>query len=288
MFKLKAVAAVSILSVLTFVLAESLHSQIAAPTAAPTTAPAKTPASKQAFAFSDRFDKKEFKNADGKTLPYRLLKPAKADPKTKYPLVIFLHGSGECGSNNVSQLGLGVSNLFGCDETMSKYPSYVVVPQCPARAAWRGETLALTVGLIEQLQKDYSIDPGRIYIIGLSMGGFGVWQALAEYPDLFAAGVPICGGGDPAWAQKFAKVPMWAFHGEKDLIVRVDFSRSMIKAMKEAGGDPKYTEYPGVGHFSWNNAFAEPNLLEWMFAQKRGTAASKPASQPASAPTQRT
>ena len=118
------------------------------------------------------------------------------------------------------------------------------------------------------MPKEYSIDPQRIYLTGLSMGGYGTWDLLARKPDLFAAGVPVCGGGDESTAEKFAKVPVWVFHGDKDTAVPVGRSRTMVEALKKAGGHPKYTEYAGVGHNPWDKAYADPKLMNWLFKQK--------------------
>ena len=120
------------------------------------------------------------------------------------------------------------------------------------------------------MQKEYSIDPQRIYLTGLSMGGYGTWDLLARKPDLFAAGVPVCGGGDESTAEQIANIPIWVFHGDLDSAVPVSRSRTMVEALKKAGGHPKYSEYPGVEHNSWDKAYADPELMKWLFAQKRG------------------
>ncbi len=131
------------------------------------------------------------------------------------------------------------------------------------------EPLELTVELIDALGLEFSIDPDRIYITGLSMGGFGTWIAVSRYPDRFAAAVPICGGGDPtAIGQTSAKI--WAFHGAADRAVPPKRSREMVEALHRAGGHPRYTEYPGVGHDAWRYAYMEPELVGWLFRQRRG------------------
>jgi predicted peptidase len=224
-------------------------------------------------------EKKTF--TQGKSaLPYRLLKPESTEEKTAYPLVIFLHGAGERGTDNKAQLKHGVKN-FASDEARKKYPCYVLVPQCPPHPArwadWtaKGSTkeptqpLALVLALVEELKKTHQIDESRIYITGLSMGGFGTWDLLARKPELFAAAIPICGGGDPKAVEKFAKVPIWAFHGAKDTVVPPSRSREMIDALKKAGGNPKYTEYPSAAHDSWTKTYADPAVLEWLFSQKK-------------------
>ena len=129
--------------------------------------------------------------------------------------------------------------------------------------------MRLSLELITSLQKELSIDEDRIYVTGLSMGGFGVWDAIQRHPKRFAAAAPVCGGGDPAYAKDIAHVPIWAFHGDADGAVKPMRSRDMIAALKEAGGEPKYTEYPGVGHNSWAATYANRDLYSWLFAQKR-------------------
>jgi predicted peptidase len=232
---------------------------------------------------ADLLEKKTFTDAKGKTLSYRLLKPENYDPKMTYPLVVFLHGAGERGSDNTAQLVHGVAE-FAKAENRKKYPCFLIAPQCPSNAKWAdvdwgaekhvmpkepSESGRLTLELIAAAQKEFSIDAKRIYITGLSMGGYGTWDLIARRPELFAAAVPICGGGDEATADAIVKIPVWAFHGDKDTAVKVSRSRNMIAALKKAGGDPKYTEYAGVGHNSWDKAYADAELMKWLFAQKR-------------------
>jgi predicted peptidase len=230
----------------------------------------------------DRFEGRTSVDGEFK-LPYRLLKPKAYDARQKYPLVIFLHGAGERGDDNLKQLVHGM-NDFASDEIMAKYPAFVLAPQCPEGKKWSevdwsaksstlpaeiSPALGATIKAADTLQKEFTIDPKRIYITGLSMGGYGTWDALARRPELFAAAAPICGGGDPTFAVKMKDVPIWAFHGDDDKAVPVGRSREMIEALKAAGGQPKYTEYPGVGHNSWARTYSDPALYEWLFAQRR-------------------
>jgi predicted peptidase len=230
----------------------------------------------------DRFEARTFEAGSFK-LPYRLLKPKDYDAAKKYPLVIFLHGAGERGSDNEKQLVHGM-NDFASDEVMAKYPAFVIAPQCPAGETWGGinrlartptpddklaPALEATLAAAAALQKEFSIDERRIYITGLSMGGYGTWRALAVSPELFAAAAPICGGGDPSAVEKFKHIPIWAFHGAEDKTVPVEQSRQMIEALKAAGASPKYTEYPGVGHNSWAPTYNNPELYAWMFEQRK-------------------
>jgi predicted peptidase len=129
--------------------------------------------------------------------------------------------------------------------------------------------MRLLLELIPALRKEYGIDPKRIYVTGLSMGGFGTWDLIARKPDWFAAAAPVCGGADEATAATISKIPVWAFHGDQDGAVKPSRSRNMVEALKKAGGEPKYTEYKGVGHDSWNPAYKDPELMKWLFRQKR-------------------
>jgi len=224
-----------------------------------------------------------FQGKDGHTLPYRLLKPAGYDPAIKYPLVVFLHGSGERGADNEKQMSHCIPQ-FASEENRKNNPCFLIAPQCPENSKWSdvdwdadAHTLPqamsdpgrLTIELVESIASEYSIDKKRLYITGLSMGGFGTWDLIARFPDLFAAAIPICGGADEATAEKIKHIPIWAFHGAKDVIVKPARSRNMVAALEKVGGKPKYTEYPHVGHDSWNPAYRDPESLKWLFAQTR-------------------
>lgn len=233
------------------------------------------------------FDKLLFFNK-GDTLPYRLLKPVNPESKELFPLVIFLHGAGERGKDNEVQIK-HISELFLDERNRGKYPCYLVAPQCPKGQGWSnftaGESIQLTekpsrpmqsvILLIEQLIREFPIDTTRIYITGLSMGGYGTWDVIARYPNKFAAAVPVCGGGDPTTAPKIKHIPIWAFHGALDKVVPPRQSRKMIRAIQDAGGIPGYNEYPDIEHDSWVNAYKEPHLIHWMFKQKLGAPAPK-------------
>lgn len=225
------------------------------------------------------------------TLPYRILFPTNFDPTKKYALILVLHGSGERGNNNEAQLKYG-TQLFLNDTIRAKYPAIVVFPQCPRNGWWSnvkmkddsaGKTTWTFVeggkptpamegllGLISQwLDKPY-VDKHRVYVGGLSMGGMGTFELLRRRPDLFAAAFPICGGDNTLNAKVYAKkVPVWIFHGAKDNTVSPDHSIIMVNAIKAAGGNPKFTLYPNDGHNSWNDAFAEPALIAWLFSHKK-------------------
>jgi predicted peptidase len=221
----------------------------------------------------DTFEGHTFCRVVEQKLPYRLLKPLNYDPQKKYPIVLFLHGAGESGTNNRSQLCY-VVRTFYAQENREKYPCFVVAPQTANGWGDRGGNgnegiQSMLLQLMQNLEKEFSIDPQRRYVIGLSMGGFGTWGLIARYPDMFAAAVPICGGGNPDTAAAIAKIPIWAFHGALDDVVSVQFTQRMIEAVKQAGGEPRYTEYPDCKHDSWELAVKDPDLLSWLFAQKR-------------------
>lgn len=217
-------------------------------------------------------------NGAGGALPYRLFKPRQVLQGATYPLVVFLHGAGERGADNEAQLVHGIRNIlrFSVEENA---PCYLVAPQCPACKWWDGVTRngegngdvpVLTVlSLVDDLMHAHSIDPMRIYVTGLSMGGFGTWKALALRPAFFAAGVPVCGGGSPDDAAAIADVPQWAFHGTEDDVVPPVRSREMVDALRAVGARPGYTEFPGVGHDSWDPAYRDRTMLRWMFMQHR-------------------
>ncbi len=224
-----------------------------------------------------------FKGKDGKTLPYRLMKPENFDPAIKYPLVLFLHGADERGTDNKKQTIHGVPQLAS-KENREKYPCFLIAPQCPENSKWAdvdwaadthtlpaamSEPARLTIELVESIANEYSIDKNRLYITGISMGGYGTWDLVARFPDLFAAAVPICGGADEATAAKIKHIHIWVFHGAKDVTVQPERSRNMVAALEKAGGNPKYTEYPNVGHDSWNLAYRDPELFKWLIAQSR-------------------
>jgi predicted peptidase len=228
------------------------------------------------------FEARTFGEGDGR-LPFRLLKPLDYDAKQKYPLVLFLHGAGERGAGNDRQLIHGGRNFI--DEAFRRrHPAFIVAPQCPEEKKWvevpwdakehkapadPGPTMKAVFDLVDSLQKEFSIDADRIYGIGLSMGGYGTWDILQRRPEFLAAGVPICGGGDPEYASRFKSTPVWAFHGDADPAVPVSRSRDMIKALEAAGGRPIYTEYEGVQHDSWTRTFDNRLMWDWLFAQHR-------------------
>ena len=218
-----------------------------------------------------------FKNNKGETLPYRLFIPPDYNSQRKYPLVVYLHGGGGVGNDNRKQIQGGNSyliDLFTDPDTQTKNPAFVLAPQSDgdgwveAKDLTKGtRQLHLVVELIESLRKTYNIDVTRLYVSGQSLGGFGSFAIVSEYPQLFAAAIPLCGGGDELKAARLTSTRWWVFHGEKDTSVPVGRSRSMVAAIKKAGGQVKYTEYAGEGHIIWTKVVKERGLLEWMFLQ---------------------
>lgn len=208
----------------------------------------------------------------GLHLPYRLFVPLGYDPSHNYPLVLFLHGAGERGVDNELQVNSNINHLL-THVKMQEYSSFLLAPQTPPNTNWAswGETpsdsIRMTLSVINQLENEFSIDPNRLYITGLSLGGAGTWNTIRHYRGRFAAAVPICGVTDVSQAPLLVNQAIWAFHGDSDTTISVEFSREMIAALRAAGGDPLYTEYRGVGHASWNWAYNEPLLYEWMFNQ---------------------
>jgi predicted peptidase len=209
-------------------------------------------------------------------MPYRLFAPTGLNPAERYPLVIWLHGAGGAGDDNRKQIEgdqVAGTRTWTKRENQAKHPAFVVVPQAPG--AWGPEEgepskeALLALEIIQALKTEFPIDAGRIYLTGQSNGGFGVWNLISERPELFAAAIPLCGGGDPKFASKLTRMPIWAFHGEKDDVIPVSYSRDMIAAIRKAGGMPKYTEYKNAGHDVWTPAFKEPGLVEWLFAQHK-------------------
>ena len=185
------------------------------------------------------------------------------DSDRRWPLMLFLHGSGESGESLAKVKANGPPKLIAGNERA--FPCIVVSPQSPGRG-WNPDYLA---ALLDDICATYRVDPDRVYLTGLSMGGYGTWMLAAAHPDRFAAIVPICGGGNPADADKLKGLPIWAFHGADDKTVKLENSEKMVDALKAVGSDVKFTVYPGVGHDSWTETYANPELYDWLFAQKR-------------------
>lgn len=197
-------------------------------------------------------------------LKYRVLEPNLTS--FPQPLLLFLHGSGQRGDDNTSQL-IGLPSQLTEPEWRRRIPGFVLVPQCPSNSDWQREISSL-IALVEQWRNDPRVDRRRIAVTGISMGGFGTWAIVAEKPDWFAAAVPICGGGNTADAAKLVNAPIWAVHGSADSVVPVEESRRMIEAIRNAGGQPKYTELQGIKHDSWTTTYRDPDgVIAWISNQ---------------------
>lgn len=207
-------------------------------------------------------------------LNYQLWGDPKWDGTKRYPLVIWLHGSGQSGDDNKSQMG-GATGVFTKPANQQERPCFVLAPQCPdAAIGWKNEVAQNLMALIADLADKLPIDQNRLYLTGSSMGGSGTWSIIAKWPDVFACAVPLCGGGDPKMAEVMKNVPVWVFHGDQDDQVPVDRSRTMNAALKAVGGNIQYSELAGEGHGITGVVYAKPELHEWMFQQRKGSTTS--------------
>lgn len=236
------------------------------------------------------YTKAVYTSATGEQLPYRILFPKDYNQSKKYPLVLLLHGGGERGTDNEKQLTHGAA-LFLTEDNRNNFPAIVIVPQCPTDSYWGSVNLDRStspitlsfdysrpittplknaIELVQKISSEEGVDKKRIYITGLSMGGMGTFEAVSRFPKLFAAAVPICGGGDTIRYDKRVKnIPFRVFHGDADAVIAVNESRQMVKKLESLSVRVTYKEYPGVNHNSWDNAFVEPDFLSWMFSQKK-------------------
>lgn len=207
--------------------------------------------------------------ADDGDQPAALYVPANYDDRREWPLIVFLHGMGERGTDGVAQTEVGIGPAIVAHP--ERFPALVVMPQCSPSYVWSSPNgIAHVDHAIAQVRERYNVDDERIYLTGLSMGGYGAFNYGALHPDLFAAVVPICGGGNPdRHAEPLAAIPMRVFHGGADPVVAPERSRQMVEAIRNAGGDVQYTEYPGVGHNSWDATYGDPEVITWMLAQRK-------------------
>ena len=196
-------------------------------------------------------------------IDYLLSLPKDYEKQEKWPLLLFLHGAGERGSDLERVKVHGPPKLIAAGH---EFPMIVVSPQCPEEQWWNTDAL---LALLDSIEKTHKVDKERIYVTGLSMGGFGTWSLAARAPERFAALVPICGGGETYWAESFAHVPIWVFHGAKDKAVPLVRSEVMVEALRKKMGDPKFTVYPEAAHDSWTQTYDNPELWDWILAQKR-------------------
>ncbi len=230
----------------------------------------------------DSYNRRVYKVGND-SLPYRELVPQKMSQDVDYPLIIFLHGAGERGIDNEKQLTHG-AQMFLNPINRDKYKAYVLFPQCPEDGYWAYDSrpqsfvpdsmpiqeepttqVKLLRGLILNYVKNYNVDPNRVYVMGLSMGGMAVYDIVARYPQLFAAAVPICGTVNPERLKDVRGVKFRIYHGDADNVVTVEGSRRAYLELKEHHVNVNYFEFPGITHGSWVQAFNDPDLLKWMF-----------------------
>ena len=221
--------------------------------------------------------------ASGHLMPYRLFVPKASSQEQKLPLIVWLHGASGVGTDNNSQISAGWneigSRLWARPDIQDKHPAFVVAPQAPPDELW-GQPSSnklttfgqMVIDLVDSLARELPIDRERVYLIGQSRGGIGVWDLVAKRPDVFAAAVPVCAVGNPTKIAAARNVSIWVFHGFKDVGMPVANARDMVAALKGAGATVRYTEYSDLSHDIWTRVFAEPELPEWLFAQRRSSA----------------
>jgi predicted peptidase len=228
-----------------------------------------------------QFRKRTFANKSGAKMPYRLFVPPGYTSDKKYPLIVWFHDGSGRGSNNEAQISSDNekgTHLWTATGNQEKFPAFVLAPQCTQGENWSdpelneiGAPLQLALDILALVEKDYSIDPARVHLIGQSMGGLGVWALLQKFPERWAAAIVVASYDNFTNVAAITRVPLWIFQGDADSTVPVDLVRQMVKQLKNAGGAPLYSEYHKTGHEVWNEAFANPQLVSWLAAQKRGT-----------------
>lgn len=244
---------------------------------------------------------KRYHTTQSTTLPYYIFKPVNYNSRMHYPLVLCLHGSGERGDDPSAVKNNTMATVWARDSNQTRWPCFILVPQCPINGWWTYSDIELAVNdILDSLMLEFSVDTNRLYITGLSMGGYGTWDMIERYPTKFAAAVPMSGGGDSSKAALIKDIPIWNFHGALDHTVYVTESQKMIIALENAGdtavytnchnGDCTglsdsiiadkikhhakllYTEYQNGGHSIWDQAYNTVFLLPWVFAQSKGQA----------------
>ncbi|GLU55527.1 hypothetical protein Dfri01_49880 [Dyadobacter frigoris] len=226
--------------------------------------------SEKAKGMASLFEARNYVNGNSDTLRYRFMKPLDYNPQNKYPLVVLLHHGGAHGTDNIIQVEGSDASLFSNYVNKRKYPAFLFIPQCPQNINWADPAMSqLTFEAIGDLEKQFSVDVKRRYVIGISGGGMGSWYFIGTHPEMFAAAIPMCGGTDVGLSDKMTDVAVWAFHGDKDPLAPVSSTRSIIAGIKKAGGHPKYTEFPNAGHNIGRQVQQTHGLLDWLFSQKK-------------------
>jgi len=226
-----------------------------------------------------------YTNDEGLTMPYRLFFPPNYDVQKTYPILIYLHGAGSRGDDNLKQLRSWVAGWMD-EDLQAQHPCLILMPQCPAKQQWVNvpwkegsydfktlpisQPLQLAKEVVDKVINENAVDRHRIYVMGCSMGGYGTWNFVMHYPELVAAAVPICGAGDPAMAKEIKDLPIWAFHGDQDPTVPLSGSTDMMEALSSfKDNKARLTIYEGVGHNAYEMAWREIELMEWVFSQKK-------------------
>jgi predicted peptidase len=241
------------------------------------------------------FRKKVYVSKKGERLPYRLFVPTGYSSDQKYPLVLWLHGGEGRGSDNVQQIvheNQKGTHVWIAPEIQGKFPAFVLAPQCPMPENWAepelnqpSKALLLSLEILASVQKEFSIDPDRVYLVGQAMGGLGVWSLLQTYPEKWAGAIIVAAYDNFTNTGAISRVPLWVFQGDEDQSVPITMVRDMMKQLKKAHANLRYTEYRKAEHKIWDRAFAEPELIPWLASQKRaapatsqvGTSAMSPA-----------
>jgi predicted peptidase len=260
-------------------------------------APVTTQAASEAASAPRRYEVHNYTGPNGMKMTYYLFVPDDYNPEQSYPLVLLLHGGGESANvqatpehNSTALLEQYYTQVWISSAIQEKWPSFILIPQVVAPGRWvnvpastgsytmsaqPSDSLRMAKEITDMVQREHQgIDPNRLYVTGLSMGGYGTWEAIERWPDYFAAAAPLSGAGDPSKAALLVHLPIWAFHGAQDTVVPVSGSRDMIQAIIRAGGHPRYTEYPNDGHDLWGpgkvySPTSDPAFFAWLFSQKR-------------------
>ena len=232
------------------------------------------------------------------TYRFQVYVPVEYTPEREWSVILYLHGADEVGEDGQAQTQVGLGPII--QEYPERFPAIVVFPQARSRKGWRGEMAELAVRALEQTMGEFRCDRERVYLTGVSMGGYGTWYLALMHPQRYAALLPICGGLDmPSLperpkptadasdqerdyvgaADRLRDIPVWVFHGEQDEVVPVEESRRMVKALREEGVEVRYTEYPGVGHNSWEAAYSDPQVISWLLSRGRRESAESIAAQ---------
>jgi predicted peptidase len=227
----------------------------------------------------DGFLARSYHSPSGEMMLYRLFVPPDYDATKKYPIVLWLHGAAGRGSDNLLQISGGNTlgtHVWTTSDNQARYHAFVLAPQVSETKAWArphantpASSIRLALEILDTIEREYSIDTGRVYVAGQSMGGEGTWAALAAAPGRFAAAIPLCGYGFDDMIATGAKTPAWIWQGDADETETVAQARKWVAALRAAGGNPRYIEVPGWGHNVWEKAFADPEVVSWLFSNHR-------------------